>query len=196
MVCGDFTEATPARSVATTVMRGLRAEDLTLLQRAARSLYLNRTCFKGMWRHNLVGNFNVGYGGQARRWAIGRKHLFEVSRLLRRASLKCCDFETVINSATRRDYLFLDPPYRPGQREQVHDHYAPKQFRYADHCRLAQCLGDATHRGVPWSMTISNHPEILKLYRGCSSVDIPRGTSRRIGVLTPGSGEVFLSNHG
>jgi DNA adenine methylase len=177
-------------------LRRLRADDLTLVQRAARSLYLNRTCFKGMWRHNLIGDFNIGYGGQARRWAIGRRHLFEVSRLLRHASLKCCDFEGIVDSATPRDYLFLDPPYRPGQREQVHDHYAPKQFRYADHCRLARCLRDATGRGVRWSMTISKHRDILELYRDCSIVDIPRGTSRQIGVLTPGSGEVFITNHG
>lgn len=42
-------------------IRAAIVEDLTLPQRAARSLYLNRTCFKGMWRHNLEGRFNVGY---------------------------------------------------------------------------------------------------------------------------------------
>src|SRR5262249_49109195 len=51
-------------------VRALDHDDLPLASKAARTLYLNRTCFKGMWRHNSSGQFNVGYGGEDRRWAI------------------------------------------------------------------------------------------------------------------------------
>src|SRR4029077_12779442 len=105
-------------------VRDMAVNRLSLPQRAARSLFLNRTCFKGMWRHNLNGKFNIGYGGQSRRWAIRRRDLFEISRLLRTAFLECSDFEPIIARARKADYLFLDPPYRPAEREQLHQHYS------------------------------------------------------------------------
>jgi DNA adenine methylase len=177
--------------------RRIRSADVTLLdleQRAARSLYLNRTCFKGMWRHNHKGRFNVGYGGESRRWSIKRRDLFQVSRHLSGASLRCSDFEPIIGLAGSEDYLFLDPPYRPGEREQIHDHYLSRQFTFSDHKRLASSLRAADKRGVAWAMTISDHPDILKLYRKFTVVPIPLGTSRRIGVLTKQSGEVLIGN--
>jgi DNA adenine methylase len=176
-------------------VRKLKHLDLDLRNRAARTLFLNRTCFKGMWRHNSEGDFNVGYGGQSRRWVISRKDLFAVARALRNASLKCSDFEFIIDEARSEDYLFLDPPYRPGEREQLHDHYAGKEFTFTDHQRLARCLKDADKRGVAWSMTISSHPDIMKLYKKFNIQVIPRGTGRKIGILVDNSGEVLIANN-
>jgi DNA adenine methylase len=70
-------------------------------------LYLNRTCFKGMWRHNRQGDFNVGYGGQARRWVISEDILLHVNRLLKPASIQCSNFEDIIDGTTEGDFLFL-----------------------------------------------------------------------------------------
>lgn len=165
----------------------------TFLQRAARSLYLNRTCFKGMWRHNLDGKFNIGYGGQSRRWAIRRRDLIEISERLRKAAITCSDFEPIIAKAKPNDYLFLDPPYRPGQREQLHQHYSGK-FSFEDHRRLASCLRKAHKRGVRWGLTVSNNRDIVNLYKGYKSASIPGGASSRIGVKARNSGEVFISN--
>ncbi len=176
-------------------VRKLNHLDLDLRIRAARTLFLNRTCFKGMWRHNLEGKFNVGYGGQTRRWVISRKDLFATAKALRNASLRCSDFEFIIEEAIAGDYLFLDPPYRPGEREQLHEHYVGKEFTFTDHQRLARCLKEAHKRGVAWSMTVSSHPDIIKLYKKFRVQVIPRGTGRTIGVLVHNSGEVLISNH-
>lgn len=165
----------------------------TFLQRAARSLYLNRTCFKGMWRHNLEGKFNIGYGGQSRRWAIRRRDLIEISARLRKATVRCSDFEPIIADAKPNDYLFLDPPYRPGQKEQLHQHYSDK-FSFEDHHRLAACLRQAHKRGIRWGLTISNNRDIVHLYKGHKLTRIPEGASSRIGIKTRDSGEVFISN--
>lgn len=175
-------------------VRGLSSASLTLLQRSARSLFLNRTCFKGMWRHNLAGQFNIGYGGQDRRWSISRADIFEVSAHLKRARLKCCDFELMLDASTRLDFVFLDPPYRPGSKEQIHDHYGSKRFRFVDHQRLASALRAADRRGVPWAMTVSDHPEILRLYRTFKLKQIPRGTGGKIGSFSHFGGEVLISN--
>ncbi len=175
-------------------IRAAEVDTLSLSQRAARSLYLNRTCFKGMWRHNLAGRFNVGYGGECRRWVITRKNLFALSTLLSTARLKCSDFEPTIFAATSEDYLFVDPPYRPGAKEQTTEHYVGRQFTFRDHKRLAEALRAADKRNVRWSMTISSHPDILKLYQGFSATSIPRGTGRQIGSLAWNSGEVLIAN--
>jgi DNA adenine methylase len=175
-------------------IRALDPAVLTPLQRAARSLFLNRTCFKGMWRHNLKGQFNIGYGGQDRRWSIRRSDLLKISSLLQNASLECCDFEQMLDRASKKDYVFLDPPYRPGKKEQLHAHYGAQQFRFTDHSRLARALRRADRRRVPWSITISDHPDILALYKGFSIAPIPRGTGSAIGILADRSGEVLISN--
>ena len=88
-----------------------------LVYRAARTLYLNRTCFKGMWRENSNGQFNVGYGGQDRRWVVNQDTLLSVSEFLKRAKLINSDFEEVIESCIKEDFIFLDPPYKPGAKD-------------------------------------------------------------------------------
>lgn len=163
--------------------------------RAARTLYLNRTCFKGMWRHNLNGEFNVGYGGQDRRWVINQEMLPWVAKKLRRASLKCSDFEPVIDNCNKNDFIFIDPPYRPGEREMVHDHYRYGKFSFDDHKRLAKTLNRATRKGIRWAMTTSAHPDIVNLFRKYNVMSIPKGTGKKIGVLTNSSGEALIRNY-
>lgn len=175
-------------------IRRLNPKTLTLLQRAARSLFLNRTCFKGMWRHNLKGQFNIGYGGQDRRWSIARADLFEISRQLKNAKIECCDFEYMVDGSKKQDFVFLDPPYRPGAKEQIHAHYGAQQFRFADHIRLAESLRRADARCVPWAITISSHPAILNLYRSYQVRAIPHGTGSSIGKMSARGGEVLVSN--
>ncbi len=176
-------------------IREWRHDELDLATRAARTLYLNRTCFKGMWRHNGNGEFNVGYGGQDRRWVVSEETLIEVSKTLRRAKLQCKDFDEVIDESQEGDFIFLDPPYRPGAREMIHDHYSFGKFTFDDHKRLAKTLNRASSRGVQWAMTTSAHADILYLFRGYHITPINRGTGKKIGVLEKKSGEVLVCNY-
>jgi len=163
--------------------------------RAARTLYLNRTCFKGMWRENACGQFNVGYGGQDRRWVFNQDALIAVSRFLKRTKLIISDFEEVIESCVKDDFIFLDPPYRPGAKELKHDHYVYSKFTYDDHKRLANALEQATKRKVRWAMTTSNHKDIVKLFHGCKKIAIAKGTGSRPGLLSKKAGEVLICNY-
>lgn len=167
----------------------------TLSFRAARILYLNRTCFKGMWRHNANGVFNVGYGGQDRRWVINEERLLEISKRLKNSSLKCSDFEEIIDSCNEGDLLFVDPPYRPGERELIHAHYMYGKFGYNEHERLAYALKRASERGVKWVMTTSSHPEIVSLFSGNLFYSLPKGTGKSPGILTNNSGEILICNY-
>lgn len=182
----------PANKAGYYKIRSLNRDDLHLLERAARTLYLNRTCFKGMWRHNNNGEFNVGYGGQERRWVIGPDDLCAVAQRLQHAVLLCCDFEETIASCREGDFLYLDPPYRPGEREQLHAHYMFGEFNFEDHKRLASCLREATERGVEWVMTNSSHPDILALYSDYSMFRLDRGTGSSPGQITIDPGEMVI----
>jgi DNA adenine methylase len=166
-----------------------------VIGRAARMLFLNRTCFKGMWRHNRDGKFNVGYGGQSRRWVISEEDLLVVGKRLRKAKITCGDFEKIIEDANKGDFLFLDPPYKPNEQEYTNSHYVWQQFRFEDHQRLAQALKRAKTRGVKWAMTTSAHPKILALFRGFYAVKIPKGTGSLPGIMTKSSGEMLVSSY-
>jgi len=166
-----------------------------LISRAARILYLNRTCFKGMWRHNSKGEFNIGYGGQDRRWVINEKDLVEVSKRLKKVELLCADFEKVINSSAAGDFIFLDPPYKPHEKECVNEHFTYGRFTFQDHIRLSRVLQSATSRGVKWAMTTSSHKDILSLFEGNQVIKIPIGTGSKPGILTKDSGEVLIRNY-
>ncbi len=166
-----------------------------IASQSARTLYLNRTCFKGMWRHNSEGQFNIGYGGQDRRWIVKEQTLLEVSKRLRRSLLRTSDFEDIIDMSTCDDFLFLDPPYRPGERELLHEHYVFSRFTYSDHKRLGKALRRASCRGVKWCMTICSHPDILHLYNRDTIVPIPKGTKGTSKRHNTDSGEVLVLNN-
>jgi len=176
-------------------IRDNEIEHDNLACKSARILYLNRTCFKGMWRHNSRGHFNVGYGGQARRWVINEDSLLEVSQRLKHVELLCSDFEPVIKACRASDFIFADPPYCPGERELIHSHYSWNRFSFAEHERLASVLDEATERGIKWALTISSHQDILQLYQGYRIINLTRGTGKSPGILTDKPGEVFVSNY-
>lgn len=166
--------------------------------RAARTLYLNRTCFKGMWRHNSNGIFNVGYGGQSRRWVISEDSLLEVSERLRVSQLECQDFQKTIESCNKSDFIFLDPPYKPGDRELSNPHYLSNKFSYNENVRLVNALMAAHEQGIEWAMTISSHPDILSLYKKIENVqviELKRGTGKLPGELITSPGECLICNY-
>lgn len=175
-------------------IRSIDPSKLGRPMRAARLLYLNRTCFKGMWRHNNKGQFNVGYGGESRRWVISNPELMEASRRLHSADIRCSDFEPIVAEATKADFLFIDPPYRPGYSEMRNAHYTGRQFTYSDQFRLAAALRQATGRGVPWVMTNSSHPDILRLYQGYYVATMRVGTGAHPGLLSVGGEEAVIFN--
>jgi DNA adenine methylase len=175
-------------------VRALDPKNLDSTERAARLLYLNRTCFKGMWRQNKQGQFNIGYGGESRRWVVTEDELIEVSKRLRSAEIICSDFEAILLDANSQDFVFLDPPYRPGCRELQNAHYMGQEFGYNDQQRLADALHRASSRQVPWIMTNSAHPDICSLYDGNFIVRMSFGTGSMPGLLSADGGEVIIYN--
>ena len=171
-------------------------KDQPLYYRAARTLYLNRTCFKGMWRHNPKGSFNVGYGGEARRWAITHENIIDLSRRFKKATILNSDFGLILDQVQKDDFIFLDPPYKPGEKQMKEAHYINGNFTFQDQKRLADKLKFISKKSrVKWLMTNSSHPDICQLYEGFNVVKIPKGTSNTLGVQTTNSNEVIVMNY-
>lgn len=134
-----------------------------LAERAARTLYLNRTCFNGIYRVNLDGVFNVPKGTKSA-VLLGTDDFTTTARLLRRAKLLVSDFEPIIDRAKCGDLVFADPPYTVRHNNNGFVKYNETLFSWADQERLAKSLGRAARRGVKLVLTNADHDEVRALY--------------------------------
>lgn len=135
----------------------------TRLQKAARLLYLNRTCWNGLYRVNLKGRFNVPIGTKSS-VILETDDFISTSKLLRRAEIVCKDFEEVINITKHGDLLFVDPPYTVQHNTNNFIKYNEKIFSWGDQIRLKETLLKAKARGVQIIVTNADNPSIIELY--------------------------------
>lgn len=133
------------------------------IKRAARTLYLNRTCWNGLYRVNLKGQFNVPIGTKSK--VVDPDECFiEISRRLNNAQIYCCDFVETIGKAEAGDFLFVDPPYTVRHNENGFLKYNETIFSWADQLRLHDSLKDAANRGVAIIVTNADHSSLHELY--------------------------------
>ena len=145
----------------------------SLAARAAQFLYLNRTCWNGLYRVNLRGEFNVPIGTKSA--CIMPSDNFPLtSTLIQRASLAICDFEQNIDKAERNDFVFVDPPYTVRHNNNGFIKYNEKLFSWADEERLRAAIGRATKRGAKVLVTNADHRSIRSLYRDFTIRSVPR----------------------
>lgn len=145
----------------------IRAIDPATLQppeRAAHFIYLNKTCFRGLFRVNRFGRFNVPYGAYRRRY-YESDNLELVAKALVGVTLKSTDFEFTLDGVATPDFVYLDPPYFKFGGYSDFNRYTPGQFRAGDHIRLAAVCRELDNRGVRWAQSNSNTPFIRELYR-------------------------------
>lgn len=138
---------------------------LTKVERAARFLYLNRTCWNGLYRVNLAGEFNVPRGTKQTVVFPG-EDFSSLSKILKSAEFICCDFERSIERAKKGDFLFVDPPYTVKHNLNGFVKYNEKLFSWDDQIRLRDALVMAVDRGVYVAMTNADHESVRELYAG------------------------------
>lgn len=132
-------------------------------QRAARFIYLNRTCWNALYRVNLNGQFNVPRG--TKNSVLLETDNFEtVAARLKKVELVHSDFEPIVNSTKSGDFLFVDPPYSVKHNLNGFVKYNKKLFAWEDQIRLKDSLISACNRGVKFLMTNANHVSIRELY--------------------------------
>ena len=134
------------------------------LERAARFIYLNRTCFNGMYRVNLLGQFNVPIG--TKEPFVEDIDLFnEYSQALDNATIRTQDFVKTISNANDRDLVFADPPYTIAHNQNSFIKYNEKLFSWNDQERLLRALSRARDRGAIIIATNAYYQELQQLYR-------------------------------
>lgn len=131
--------------------------------RALRFIYLNRSCFNGLYRVNREGKFNVPKGTKDN-IIFPYDDFCAVSKLLKGADLRHGDFETVVDGAVRDDFLFCDPPYTVAHNNNGFVRYNEQMFSWSDQVRLRDALVRASRRGVKILLTNAAHSSIEKLY--------------------------------
>ncbi|WP_201779188.1 DNA adenine methylase [Robbsia andropogonis] len=133
------------------------------IQRASRLIYLNRTCFNGIYRVNRQGKFNVPRGTKDK--VVIETDDFEgMSWVLKNAELVAGDFESLIERAEAGDFVFCDPPYTVRHNHNGFRKYNEVIFSWADQERLALSLLHAARRGVKVLCTNANHQSVRDLY--------------------------------
>ncbi|MCD7825441.1 MAG: Dam family site-specific DNA-(adenine-N6)-methyltransferase [Clostridiaceae bacterium] len=146
----------------------VRAVDWTLLPKAeaaARMIYLNKTCFNGLYRVNKKGQFNVPYGKYKNPNICDKDALYAASELLRRSEIVCGDYLSVLKEyAKPEDFVFLDPPYLPISEYADFKRYTKEQFYEEDHVELAKEVVRLQELGCHVILTNSNHPLVHELY--------------------------------
>jgi DNA adenine methylase len=140
------------------------------LEQAARFLYLNRTCFNGLYRVNRSGKFNVPIGTTPVTFPPTK--LKHVSKKLSLGRLVVSDFEKTISSAKADDFIFVDPPYTVNHNLNGFIEYNENIFSWDDQVRLKNSLINAKDRGVMITLTNANHESIRDLYSDVDEVEV------------------------
>lgn len=130
---------------------------------AARFIYLNRTCWNGLYRVNRKGEFNVPIGTKSNVMMV-TDDWGALSDLLKSSELICGDFEEAIEQAQKGDLVFADPPYTVKHNLNGFIKYNDALFSWRDQVRLRDSLLRAKQRGVRVIITNANHSSIRELY--------------------------------
>lgn len=177
-------------------VRALDPASLPPIERASRMVFLNRTCFNGLWRVNRRGEFNVPFGRYTNPTLCPAERLRAASRAFADAELRHTDFEGAVDGARRGDFVYFDPPYVPLTRTASFTSYAAADFGLADQERLAALFTDLGRRGVRCMLSNSDTPVVRALYDGhrIDRILAPRAISRDPEQRRP-VGELVIRNY-
>jgi DNA adenine methylase len=149
------------------------------VERAAMFIYLNKTCFNGLYRVNRRGEFNVPMGSYKNPGILDVEGLYAASARLQQADIRCASFEALLSEARPGDFVYMDPPYEPVSRTANFTAYAQDGFSQADQTRLRDVYRELDRRGAKLMLSNSDVPFIRELYRGyqIDTVMAPRAVS-------------------
>lgn len=146
-------------------VRALEWKNLPKTEAAARTIYLNKTCFNGLYRVNKKGKFNVPFGRYKSPNICDVEALHAASEALQKANIVCGDYLSVLEEYARPgDFVFLDPPYLPISEYADFKRYTKEQFYEEDHIELAKEVFRLRELGCHVILTNSNHPLVHELY--------------------------------
>jgi DNA adenine methylase len=133
--------------------------------RAARTIFLNKTGYNGLYRVNQSGYFNVPFGRYTHPTVLDHAALKAAHQALQRVDLMCSDFAQPLRLARRGDFIYIDPPYQPLSRTASFTAYTSRGFGWSEQERLARWLARVARRGCHVLINNADTPEMRELYR-------------------------------
>jgi DNA adenine methylase len=152
-------------------VRSQKVSDLSLIEIASRFIYLNRTCFNGMYRVNSKGQFNVPFGRYDKPLICDAKNLLKVSKTLQNIKIVHNDYKEVLKRAKKGDFVYFDPPYHPLTKTASFTSYTKEDFNEDDQIELRDTYITLHKRGCFVMLSNSNSDFINRIY----SELIPKG---------------------
>lgn len=141
----------------------------SIFQKAARIIYLNKTCFNGLYRENAKGEFNVPLGRYKNPKICDPALLRSVSAALKNVYLESRSFQDVVHYAKgSNDFVYFDPPYHPVSSTSNFTAYSRYSFNRAEQVNLRNVFVSLASRGVKVMLSNSDCPFIRELYHGFS----------------------------
>ncbi len=134
------------------------------VHRAAVFIYLNKTCFQGIYRVNLKNEFNVPFGKYENPQIFNEETIFFASELLQNVKIICQDYQEIIKDVKKKDFLYLDPCYDPITKTSF-TQYNNKSFNKEQRIQLNTFMKYCKAKGANFVLSYSNTDEVLKLYK-------------------------------
>lgn len=153
-------------------IRAQAPSDLDLVARAARLLYLNKTCFNGLYRENSRGEFNVPIGRYKNPRIFHAEGLLAAGRSLSKARLRKAAYQEVEQFAQPGDLVYFDPPYQPLTATSCFTSYTQHDFSPKDQEELADLFKRLQQKNVNVRLSNSDTPLIRSLYADFKKVKI------------------------
>ena len=178
--------------------RTVRFKKLSALKRAARFLYLNKTCYNGLYRTNKQGEFNTPYGKYKNPKYYNLNHLKDAFLLFNHpnhVTFSCCGYEVPCKKARRDDFVYLDPPYYPIKKDSFVS-YGEQRFHQGNHVMLANMCHRFNKNKVKFLLSNSHCPYTLDLYKDFEIVTVQ--ARRNINTKSSGRGpikEILVKNY-
>ena len=149
-------------------VRAKKPETMTSVQRASRFVYLNKTCFNGLYRENQSGQFNAPYGRYTNPRIVDEGNLRAISAYLNSNEIGIVHsgYEHVLETAVAGDLIYFDPPYAPLSKTANFATYTKRGFTLDDQAQLAQAFASLAAKGVHVMLSNSNTDVIRELYKG------------------------------
>lgn len=147
-------------------IRSQETTDLSPVEAASRTLYLNKTCFNGLYRVNKKGGFNTPFGNYKNPNIVNESVLRSASEILKDAKILCGDYKKILQEQAKEgDFIFLDPPYLPISEYADFKRYTKEQFYEEDHIELSNEIERLHNLGCHVILTNSNHPLVHEQYK-------------------------------
>jgi DNA adenine methylase len=147
-------------------IRAENVKNLTPIKIAARFIYLNRTCFNGLYRVNSNGKFNVPIGSYKNPTICNEEDLREISKLLQKEDITVNEFYNSVKEAKEGDFIYFDPPYYPLKKGKSFTTYTKSNFLEKEQEKLAKIFKQLDKKGCKVMLSNSDTEFIKNLYKG------------------------------